>query len=210
MDDYLKQLADLLAEQQRLGKEEQMGFSEEANKHFGNLPMTSNQRFPLTKKLISENPNLPQDDIQEYKQNVVDDQENNMVNSVANVAGLNMLGKMAKPLVPAIMKPLANKFPKIGQMVNKLENNMFAENMQNKINLRDKLNKPSLISEEELIESYKKIPELDELAKKRISNQTMKDTEDLVLERAKKESNNPVALEQTVPLDELLKKIGKK
>jgi hypothetical protein len=109
-DDYLKQLADWINENGRQRKEEDMAFSERVNKQM-NIPLTSSQRFPLTKQLAAQNPDLPQDDLQDYAQNVKDDEQENMM----QIGGMSGGLKMLKPAAQAGMKFLPKIAPKVAE-----------------------------------------------------------------------------------------------
>lgn len=111
MDDYLKQLADLMNENARKSKEENMAFAEDVNTKMPNIPMLGSQRFPLTKQLISQNPNLPQEDLKDYAQNVKNDSEENMM----AIGGMSGGLKMLKPAAQAGMKLLPKIAPKIAE-----------------------------------------------------------------------------------------------
>ncbi len=111
MDDYLKQLADLMNENARKSKEENMSFSEDVNKKMTDTPMSNNQRFPLTKQIKAQNPGIPQDDMQDYAQSVKEDTDENMMAIGGMSGGLRML----KPAAQAGMKLLPKVAPKIAE-----------------------------------------------------------------------------------------------
>jgi hypothetical protein len=111
MDDYLKQLADAMIENNRKTQEENAGSLEDINTKMDYLPSIGGQRFPLTKQLLARNPNIPQDDIQDYAQNVKDDAEGNMM----AIGGMSGGIKMLKPVAQAGMKLLPKIAPKVAE-----------------------------------------------------------------------------------------------
>jgi hypothetical protein len=209
MDDYLKQLADAMIENNRKTKEENAGSLEDINTKMDYLPNIGNQRFPLTKQLLAQNPNIPQDDIQDYAQNVKNDAEENMMAIGGMSSGMNVLGKVAKPLLPALSNMVRKQIPKVserfGNLLHKGANILdkpYINEIQEKIGIKDR---PNLISEEELIESYKKIPELDELAKEKLKRSADIDVIDYMQELEKKKRQiggelfDPSSMEKTIP-----------
>ena len=103
-DDYLKQLADWYNENSRQRKEEQSSMND-----FPKSGEYGPRQRDFTRDMLAANPELPQDDVREYVQNVKDDNASMM----SDIGGMSGGVKALKPLAQVGMKML----PKVGQAI---------------------------------------------------------------------------------------------
>lgn len=97
-EDYLGQLRDYMAENERKRKEESLALQD-----------TPQMGMPLTRQIKQENPNIPNDDIQDYKKNVTNDLTDYVSGAGMSAASINNLGKTAMNAGGGIARGIAGK-----------------------------------------------------------------------------------------------------
>lgn len=108
-DDYLKQLADWINENGRQRKEEEASMND-----FPKSGEYGPRQRSFTRSMLAANPDLPQDDVHEYVQNVKDDNMQHLDDMGQMGGAINMLGKAGKTIAP---KLLPRVLPKIEEAV---------------------------------------------------------------------------------------------
>lgn len=97
-DDYLKQLADWINENGRQRKEEEASMND-----FPKSGEYGPRQRSFTRSMLAANPDLPQDDMHEYVQNVKDDNEQNLEGMGQMGGAMNVIKGAGKQILPKVL-----------------------------------------------------------------------------------------------------------
>lgn len=95
---FLDQLAEYYNQAGQNRKEE-----EDSMNDFPKLGEYGPRQRSFTRSMLAANPELPQDDVRDYVQNVKDDNMNNIANGAANIGGLKVLGDVVENVAPRLL-----------------------------------------------------------------------------------------------------------
>lgn len=178
---YLNELMDWIGENHR-----------KRNEEIDSLSDTSNPNKPFTKKIMSENPNIPKDDIQDYVKNVKDDQMDFMSGVGSGTPALK---------VGAQLEGMAAKLPEVSRFRTILDNPLvqkIREPFKQQRNM-DMMNRAG----QEMSDIAKAgrvperaLPELDEVANQKAYRNWMNDK--VSFEKELGYHNNQTALENVI------------
>jgi hypothetical protein len=192
MEDYLKQLAEYMQNNQSQRKEEREVLSD-----------TPQMGMPFTKKLKQQNPGLPESDISDYREGVKSGTDDYLAGIGPQQGFNNIAAKASRSVVesiPRFKKMFDIKEKSLGEnVINKLSKPFKTIVNYDDIDKIRELNAfkeasksgPKLISEEELIKNL--IPEVDEFTRNRMRNRTDVNLAADLQEQALKEAQDRVA-----------------